>query len=54
MGAYLSGKAIGDAVSKVTTAYERCVRAEREASAGRLGAAHEAYRRVFGSYYPAA
>lgn len=54
VGAYLSGQAIGDAVSKATTAYERCVRAERQASAGRLGAAHEAYRRVFGSYYPAA
>ena len=34
-------------------AYERCVRAEREADAGRLDVAHEAYRHVFGSYYPA-
>jgi hypothetical protein len=53
IGAYLTGQAIGDAVSKVTTAHERCIRAEREADAGRLDAAHEAYSRVFGSYYPA-
>ncbi len=53
VGAYLHGQAIDDAVSKVTTAYERCVRAEREADAGRISAAHDAYRRIFGTYYPA-
>ena len=49
----MTGQAIDNAVSKVALAYERCVRAEREADTGRLDAAHEAYRRVFGSYYPA-
>ena len=34
VGAYLTGQAIANAVSKVTSAYERCVRAEREADAG--------------------
>ncbi len=53
VGAYLTGRAIDEAVSKVTSAHERCVRGERYASDGQFEAAHEAYGRVFGSCYPA-
>jgi hypothetical protein len=39
-------------VSKVERAYERCLRAEKASEADDLAAMHEAYGRVFGSYYP--
>ena len=53
VGGYLTGQAIDEAVSKVSTAHERCARAESYAADGQLEAAHDAYRRVFGRYYPA-
>lgn len=53
VAAYLHGTALDAAVSKVERAYERCIRAEKAFAADDLAAMHEAYGRVFGSYYPA-
>lgn len=52
VAAYLHGTALDAAVSKVESAYERCLRAEKASEADNLAAMHEAYGRVFGSYYP--
>lgn len=52
VAAYLHGTALDSAVSKVTTAYERCMRAEKAAKDGDLAGMHNAYGRVFGDYYP--
>ncbi|MGA7361706.1 MAG: hypothetical protein WBZ07_01975, partial [Candidatus Dormiibacterota bacterium] len=49
---YLHGTELKSATSKVTTAYERCLRAEKAAKTGDLAVMHETYRRVFGDYYP--
>ncbi|MDB5059552.1 MAG: polymerase beta domain protein region protein [Chloroflexi bacterium] len=54
IGVYLHGQKLEDAVSKATSAYQRCVRAEQASDEGRLEAAHEAYLGVFGTYYPTA
>ncbi|MGH9098523.1 MAG: SMODS domain-containing nucleotidyltransferase, partial [Acidimicrobiales bacterium] len=53
VGAYLHGSALEAAVSKVNSAFERCQRAERSAKDGDLASMHDAYRLVFGYYYPA-
>lgn len=52
VGAYLRGDALDEAVSKAESALKRCERAEEAAKNGDLAAMHEAYRRVFGDYYP--
>ncbi len=52
MAAYLRGTALDAAVSKAESAYKRCMRAEESAKDGDLGSMHEAYGKVFGSYYP--
>lgn len=52
VAAYLHGSALDSAVSKVTTAYERCVRAEKAARENSLIAMHKAYGQVFGGSYP--
>jgi len=52
VAAYLHGTALDSAVSKVTTAYERCVRAEQCAKADDLAGMHKAYGQVFGDCYP--
>jgi hypothetical protein len=49
---YLYGTALDSAVRKVTTAYERCVRAERSAKDDDAAEMHKAYGQVFGDYYP--
>jgi hypothetical protein len=52
VAAYLHGSALDSAVSKVKTAYERCVRAEQAENDGEPVAMHKAYGQVFGDYYP--
>ena len=52
VGAYLTGSALEQAISKMNTAAERCQRAEKAARDGKLASMHDAYRRVFGNYYP--
>jgi predicted nucleotidyltransferase len=52
VAAYLHGPTLDSAVSKVTSAYERCVRAETCAKGGDLAGMHKAYGQVFGDYYP--
>ena len=52
VAAYLRGTALDSAVSKVTSAYERCVRAEKCAKDEDLAGMHKAYGQVFGDYYP--
>lgn len=52
VAAYLHGSALDSAVSKVTTAYKRCVRAETCAKDEDLAGMHRAYGQVFGDYYP--
>ena len=52
VAAYLHGTALDSTVSKVTSAYERCVRADKCAKDGDLAGMHTAYRQVFGDYYP--
>lgn len=52
VAAYLHGTALDSAVSKVTSAFERCVRADKCAKDNDASAMHEAYGQVFGSYYP--
>jgi hypothetical protein len=52
VAAYLHGGALDSAVSKAETAYERCVRAEKAFKIDDPATMHEAYSRVFGSYYP--
>jgi hypothetical protein len=48
----LHGTALDSAVSKVTTAYERCVRADQCVNEEDLAGMHKAYGQVFGDYYP--
>ena len=50
VGAYLNGSALQAAISKMTTAHERCVGADEAAKAGRTQAMHDVYAHVFGSY----
>jgi len=52
VAAYLHGTALDSAVSKVETAYDRCVQAAKAFEADDPAAMHEAYGRVFGNYYP--
>jgi hypothetical protein len=52
VAAYLRGTALDSAVGKVTSAYERCVRAEKCAKDDDLAGMHMAYGQVFGDYYP--
>lgn len=53
VAAYLHGDALQAARSKVKTALERCERAQRAFTDDDSAGMHEAYRRVFGDYYPA-
>lgn len=53
VGAYLTGSALETALSKMGSARDRCVRAEKAAKDGKLAAMHQAYRQVFGDDYPA-
>lgn len=53
VGGYLTGSALEKAISKVESARDRCVRAEKAARDGDLTSMHEAYGRVFGHDYPA-
>lgn len=52
VGAYLTGKALETAISKMNSARDRCARAEKAAKDGDLASMHEAYGRVFGDDYP--
>jgi len=52
VAAYLRGAALDAAVSKTESAHKRCVRAEEAAKDGDLASMHEAYSKIFGSYYP--
>jgi hypothetical protein len=52
VAAYLHGTALDSAVKKVTSAYERCVRAEKCAKNEDFTGMHTAYGHVFGDYYP--
>jgi len=52
VGAYLTGKALETAVSKMNSARDRCVRADKAAKDGDLAAMHQAYGQVFGDDYP--
>lgn len=52
VAAYLHGTALDSAVSKVSTAYERCARAEKCADGDDLAGMHKAYGQVFGEHYP--
>lgn len=52
VAAYLHGTELDSAVSKVTRAFEQCVRADRCAKDEDFVGMHEAYGQVFGSYYP--
>lgn len=52
VAAYLHGTALDSAVSKVTSAFERCVRADKCAKDEDFVGMHEAYGQVFGGYYP--
>ena len=52
VAAYLHGVALKAAISNVTTAYDRCVRAELAAKEGDIAAMHRAYGQVFGEHYP--
>jgi len=53
VASYLHGTALDSAVSKATTAYEQCVRAEQCAKDDDLAGMHKAYGQVFGDCYPA-
>ena len=53
VGAYLTGKALETAVSKINSARDRSVRADKAAKDGDLAAMHQAYGHVFGDDYPA-
>lgn len=53
VASYLHGTALDSAVSRVTAAYERCVRAEKCAKDDDLVGMHKAYCQVFGDCYPA-
>jgi hypothetical protein len=51
VAAYLRGAALDSAVSKVTSAYERCIRADKCAKDDDVAGMHKAYGQVFGDYY---
>ena len=53
VAAYLHGAALKAAIGKVTSAYDRCVRAGLAAKEGDLAETHRIYRQVFGGAYPA-
>ena len=53
VGAYLTGTALETSISRMESARDRCVKAEKAAKDGDLAAMHEAYGRVFGDDYPA-
>jgi len=54
VGAYINTQAkITEAAGKFQTAYERAVRAEESARQGRTLEAIDAWRRIFGDYFPA-
>jgi hypothetical protein len=53
VGAYLHGSALETALTKVATASKRSHQAEECAKSGDLSVMHNAYRQVFGDYYPA-
>lgn len=44
---------VEDAVSRFTTAYNRAVKAEEFAKAGKISDAYDEWRKIFGSYFPA-
>ncbi len=52
VAAYLHGTALDSAVSKMSAAYERCVRADKCAKDEDSAGMHKAYGQVFGGYYP--
>lgn len=52
VAAYLHGTALDSAVSKMSAAYERCVRADTCAKDEDSAGMHKAYGQVFGGYYP--
>jgi hypothetical protein len=52
VAAYLHGTPLDAAVKKVTSAYERCVRAEKCAKNEDFTGMHTSYGQVFGDYYP--
>jgi hypothetical protein len=49
---YLQGAALDSAVSKMTSAFEQCVRADKCAKDNDVEGVHKAYGQVFGHYYP--
>jgi hypothetical protein len=51
VGAYLTGTAREQAISKMSTAHQRCVRADTAAKEDNLAAMHAEYSKVFGGYY---
>ena len=51
VGAYLTGSSMEKAISKMTSAYERCLQAEKAAKNGDLTGMHNAYAGVFGDDY---
>jgi len=53
VGAYLTGPTLDRANTKMNSARNLCVRAEKAAKDGDLVAMHQAYGRVFGDNYPA-
>jgi hypothetical protein len=44
---------VDDAVSRLTTAYNRALKAEQFASGGNIEAAYGEWRKIFGGYFPA-
>jgi hypothetical protein len=51
IGEYLTGASMEKAISKMTTAFERCIQAEKAAKNGDVVGMHEEYGRVFGDDY---
>lgn len=52
MGAYLTGRAREEAISKMETAGSRCQRAAQLLAEGDIADASDLYRKVFGDAFP--
>lgn len=52
IGRYITTSKVPEAQSRFTTAYNRALRAEQAAQQGKMPAAYEAWKLIFGKYFP--
>jgi hypothetical protein len=53
VGGFAGVSTVDEAVSRFTTAYNRALKAEQFAAAGKIELATDEWRKIFGTYFPA-